>query len=140
MCSPLTEKVDVWENELKFDKDKGFILSGIKNGFSVIDSNVVDFAEAENHKSCFISHLNRVATENAIINEIQKGNYIITGEKPKIVSAIGCVPKPNSSDIRLIHDASRPYGKSLNSYATASPPRHLNFRDWLSPASKSRYG
>ena len=21
-----------------------------------------------------------------------------------------------------------------------SPPRHLNFRDWLSPASKSRYG
>ena len=21
-----------------------------------------------------------------------------------------------------------------------SPPRHLNFRDWLSPASKLRYG
>ena len=31
---------------------------------------------------------------------------------------MACVPKPNSSDIRLIHDASRPFGKSMNSYAS----------------------
>ena len=38
--------------------------------------------------------------------------------KPKMVSALGVVPKKNSSEIRLIHDASRPTGYSVNSLAS----------------------
>ena len=30
---------------------------------------------------------------------------------------MGAVPKTDSDDIRLIHDCSRPYGKSVNDYA-----------------------
>ncbi len=39
--------------------------------------------------------------------------------KPTIVSALRAIKKPGKTDeFRLIHDASRPYGKSLNSYAS----------------------
>ena len=37
--------------------------------------------------------------------------------KQSVISALGAIPKPNSSEVRLIHDAFRPYTKSLNSYA-----------------------
>ena len=37
-------------------------------------------------------------------------------ERPKIVSALGVVPKASGA-IRLIHDASRPIGYALNDYA-----------------------
>ena len=47
------------------------------------------------------------------------GNYIITETKPKLVSALGAIPKPKSEDIRLIHDCSRLIGNSLNDIAMA---------------------
>ena len=39
-------------------------------------------------------------------------------DKPKIVTALGSVPKPQSNDLRIIHDCSRPVGASLNTYAS----------------------
>ena len=54
--------------------------------------------------------------EKAIREEIQRGNYIITSEKPTIVSALGAIPKPDSDNIRLIHDCSRPQHSNLNLY------------------------
>ena len=44
------------------------------------------------------------------------GHFIQTSKKPTIVNAIGAVPKDNSDELRLITDASRPTGSSLNSY------------------------
>jgi hypothetical protein len=36
----VTECVDVWETELELDIDKEFVLSGIKEGFSIVDLDV----------------------------------------------------------------------------------------------------
>ena len=54
--------------------------------------------------------------EKAILEEVEAGNYIPVHAKPSIVSALGAVPKPDSDDIRLIHDCSMPPGRGVNSY------------------------
>ena len=59
----------------------------------------------------------RQQVERQILTEIKQGNYIVTTEKLTIVSALGAIPKPDSSDIRLIHECSRLDLTSLNSYA-----------------------
>ncbi|KAL9975581.1 hypothetical protein ACROYT_G012757 [Oculina patagonica] len=48
---------------------------------------------------------------------MQHGNYIVTTAKPTIVSALGAIPKPDSDNIRLIHDCSRPQHSNVNSYS-----------------------
>ena len=59
----------------------------------------------------------RPQVERQLLTAIVQGNYVVTTEKPTIVSALGAIPKRDSNDIRLIHDCSRPYLTSLNSYA-----------------------
>lgn len=55
--------------------------------------------------------------ESQIDYEILHGNYVICDRPMNIVSAMGAIPKsPNK--VRLIHDASRPIGKSLNDYTS----------------------
>lgn len=36
--------------------------------------------------------------------------------KPLIVSALGAIPKAESSELRLIHDRSQPHGQAVNDY------------------------
>jgi len=55
---------------------------------------------------------NKVKVEKVLKSEIQNGNYVITKVKPLITSALGCVPKGESS-VRLIHDASMPANFAL---------------------------
>ena len=55
--------------------------------------------------------------EKAILNELELGHHVIVNEKPPVVSALGAVPKPDSEDVRLIHDCSMPKGKGFNSYS-----------------------
>ena len=57
----------------------------------------------------------RRATERQIIRESIDGN-VITNMKPTIISALGSIPKENH-EVRIIHDASRPFHSSLNAYA-----------------------
>ena len=57
-----------------------------------------------------------MAVEETILSEIAEGNYVITDAKPTIISALGAIPKPDSSEVRLIHDCSRPTGQALNDY------------------------
>lgn len=108
------------------DQDKRFILDGLRYGFPIIDSSDIVEAECNNHKSCFATRERRMATETAILREIREDNYIVTSCKPTIVSAIGSIPTPNSDDIRLIHDASRPFNKSLNSYANVESTHYTS--------------
>jgi len=49
--------------------------------------------------------------------EIQDGNYVLTTEKPTIMSALGAIPKLDSSDIRLVHEQ-QTSSASLYSYAS----------------------
>lgn len=106
---------------MKYDKDRLFIMNGLLNGFSIIDVNdeeTIVVTECENHKSCFSTNEKRLVTERVILTEVNKNNYVVSAIKPKIVIALGAVPKTDSNDIRLIHDASRPLNRSLNYYAS----------------------
>jgi hypothetical protein len=104
---------------LNDDKDRDFILHGLRYGFDIIDDFPVgEHIECDNYASARGPE-NRDKVEQAIIEEIDSGHYCVTSNKPHIVSAIGAIPKPGGSDIRIIHDASRPAGKSMNELALA---------------------
>ena len=69
------------------------------------------------------------------MEEIIHGNYIVTNEKPIIVSAIGAIPKPNSNEVRLIHDCSRPVGSSVNDFASSDPLKYQNLDEAVKMSS-----
>ena len=71
--------------------------------------------QATNYKSA-TNVSGKAAVEQAIAGEIAEGNYVISKSKPTIVSALGAIPKPDSSDVCLIHDCSRPQGRALYDY------------------------
>ena len=58
----------------------------------------------------------RTTVEQTIRDEIRQGNYVLSAIKPTIVSALGAIPKPNSTEVRLTHDCSRPHGQAVNDY------------------------
>lgn len=71
----------------------------------------------DNYKSA-TNPVNRPVVEQTIRDEIAQGNYVVSAVKPRIVSALGAIPKQNSTEIRLIHDCSRPHGQAVNDYIT----------------------
>jgi len=113
----ISDKLDIWEKELKHDPDSEFLLHGIRHGFDVCDTSVTpDNVETDNYRSATcVEHRDKV--EKQILWELDNGNYEIVKEKPNIVSALGAIPKQGSDDIRLIHDCSMPLHGSLNDYA-----------------------
>ena len=110
--------MSTWEEELGNDPDRSFIIDGIKNGFDIIDpSPEVSPVSCRNHPSALPnSALHKKATEQ-VRKEIECGNYVLCQTPPKIVSPMAAIPKPDG-DVRLIHDCSRPTGKSVNDYCT----------------------
>ena len=114
-----------WEKELLEDyKGREYLLSGIRDGFHIVDSeNISNYVEVENYRSATAEN-SRAQMENQICTETDNGRYRIVNEKPHIVSALGAIPKKNSTDVRLIHDASRPSGSALNDYAINNPFRY----------------
>ena len=57
------------------------------------------------------------------------GNYVLSPSKPTIISALGTVPKPNSDELRLIHDCSMPKGEGVNSYVPTIDKLHFQTID-----------
>ena len=57
-----------------------------------------------------------------------QGNYVISSSKPTVVSALGAIPNPNSSEIRLIHDCSRTHGHAVNDYICISSISSFKFQ------------
>ena len=53
----------------------------------------------------------RDKVEQTILGEIKQGNYAIVRNKPTIISAIRAIPKPDSDEVRLIHDCCMPEGQ-----------------------------
>lgn len=68
-----------------------------------------------NYKSA-TEHDDHNNVKKTIHEEIRHGNYIVTAEKPTIVSALGAIPKPDSDKICLIHDCSRLQHSNVNWY------------------------
>ena len=85
----------------------------------------------ENCKSA-IFNAHKVETE--ILQELAEGNYVKTHKKPHIISALGAIEKSDGS-VRLIHDASRPEGHSLNDLASREPCKFQTFKDVLNVVS-----
>ena len=114
MSSPLNR--NKWLKELEQDEDKDFLIDGITNGFELIPA---DSALAPAEMDNYISATNpsaRAKVEQTIREEIREGNYVVTQSSPTLVSALGAVPKPDSDELRLIHDCSMPPSKGVNSY------------------------
>ena len=72
---------------------------------------------------------NRNKVQQQIIEEISNNRYIFSINKPKIVSALGAIPKKDSEKIRLIHDCSRPEGHSINDMCTKVPFQYQTISD-----------
>lgn len=121
---------NAWVEELPEDCPKrDYILSGIKDGFHIVDScENVEEAEVHNYKSSTcLENIRKV--EKQIEEELKNGHYKVVNSKPRIVSAIGAIPKKNSSKVRLIHDCSRPVGNALNDFATTNKFRYQTIQD-----------
>ena len=134
-CGPCTVKklgppvnspglvLSAWQEELANDSDSEFLLSGIKNGFDIIDPGAEPFrVEVDNHPSASIGSKWFDKANAQVYLEIENGNYVQVDQPPVIVSPIGAIPKPDGG-IRLIHDCSRPTGYAVNDYVT-STERH----------------
>ena len=104
------------------------MLDGLRYGFNILDPNVNSSdlldVECENYESVLCDE-NYAIAESKIQTELNSGNYVMTSIKPKIVSSLGAVPK-GKTDIRLIHDCSRPHGYSLNDHATANQQKFVS--------------
>ena len=87
-------------------------------GFKLADTNT-EFTDVNmgNYKSATNPAI-RPLVEQTIQEEIWQGNYVITATKPMVVSALEAIPKPNSTEIRLIHDCSRPHVHVASFWAT----------------------
>ena len=94
-----------------------FLKDGLFNGFP-LNATDVSYAPAEmqNCKSA-TDPLVRDKAEQVIKEEISNGNCAVVQERLVIVSALRAIPKPDSSEVRVIHDWSMPAGKGFNSYS-----------------------
>ena len=101
--------------ELETDEDKDYLLTGIREGFRIVDENVIPEPVELNNYTSALQH--KEVVENQICEEVLKGRYILCSQKPVIVSALGAILKSNNS-VRLIHDCSRPMSKSVNDYVS----------------------
>ena len=111
--------------ELIGDEDQAFLSNGICNGFKLapVDCNFVPVQQG-NYRSATCAE-QKLALEETILGEIAEGNYIITDVKPTIVSALGAIPKLESSEGRLIHNCSHPVGRALNNCITVRFKRYF---------------
>ena len=110
-------KPSAWESELPSDIDAyDELIDGIKNGFRLVNMTGYKQVEEEDYRSATCVE-NKDAVEKQILTEIQEGRYVVVQAKPTIISALGAVLK-KAGGVRIIHDASRPEGQSLNSFAS----------------------
>ena len=93
-----------WLSELIGDKDSAFLSDGICNGFHLVKHGSPNcHVDMDNYKSA-ANPVNKPKVDETIRGEIMQGNYVISAVQPRIVSALGAIPKPESSEVRLIHD------------------------------------
>ena len=115
--------------ELDLDEDKDFLLDGIINGFELIPADsALSPAEMDNYSSSTKPEA-RDKVEQTLQEEIAEGNYVITPNRPTIVSALSAVPKVGSQELRLIHDCSMPVGRGVNSYVPSLDKFHFQTID-----------
>lgn len=121
---------DAWDKLIPTDyPERSFILDGIRYGFNIIDTcfhaRSLNSVKCTNYKS---TEIYQQEVEQQIQHELVNGNYIVCNSPPRIISALGAIPKGNGK-IRLIHDASRPVGNCLNQFSDDNSCVYMDLRD-----------
>lgn len=119
-----------WQTELDSDPDRTFLLTGIKEGFHIVDQTVNLKPVLQANYTSATSVDNRCKVEAQIKSEIREGHYIVENKRRPIVSALGAIPKPDGG-IRLIHDGSMPPGHAMNDYASLDDCQYQSLQDAL---------
>ena len=115
------------------------MLDGIQNGFQLLPKDAkIQPAEMHNYNST-TNPAAREKVEASLLSEIEAGNYVPVPNKPTIVSALGAVPKPDSDDLRLIHDCSMPPKKGVNTYINIEKQKFQTIDDAVSVIKKGYY-
>lgn len=114
------------------DVKRKWLLEGIQNGFQILntaraENSILSDIEIENYKSA-TAFENREKVEKQIASEVANGRYMIVDYKPRIVSAIGAIPKSDNT-VRIIHDASRPEGNALNDFCDKESFHYSSLQD-----------
>lgn len=125
---------------LEGDPDRDYLINGIIEGFPIVDTDDMDTippAEVDNYASATSGPARRLV-EARIREEIADGGYVIVDKKPRIVSALSAIPKPDG-DIRLVHDYSKPEHQGVNSYATKDPCKYQSVQDALDLLEPNHY-
>ncbi|XP_073230232.1 uncharacterized protein [Porites lutea] len=112
--------------ELIGDEDEAFLTDGILHGFKLALADCTFLPAQQNNYKSATSAVHKPKVEQTMLGELSDGNYVVTDIKPTIIRVLGAIPKPDSSDVRLIHDCSRPPGWALNDYISSVHP--LNFK------------
>ena len=112
--------VEQWEIELEGDVDGNFLLDGLTNGFIIIDDVELLPVRMSNYKSTTDVDVKQNVGKQ-IMAELDAGNYVITKKPP----ALGAIPKPESEEVRLIHDCSRPKDNSLTPTSQKENPSRI---------------
>ena len=127
-----TLKWHAWEQLLPYnDPKRDFILKGILEGFHIVcDKSLTEFlpVEMKNYRSAIHKDIAPLV-ERQILDELSNGQYIIVDSKPRIISALGAIPKKGCKKVRLIHDCSRPAGYAINDFATHNPFKYQSIQD-----------
>ena len=122
-----------WAQELEGDPDAEYIMEGVLNGFMLVDlPQVPPDIICKNYKSTRDSH---EQVQAQILNEIQAGNYLISHHKPRVVSALGAIPKADSDKLRIIHDLSRGGVNALAADTSVAYPSVDDALKLMSPSS-----
>lgn len=112
-------RYEAWYKEIPIDYPyREWILTGVKEGFHILDVNsafscLSSPVHVKNYNSAILE--NKSLCEAQINEEIANGRYCVTPNPPLVISALGAIKKDNNK-VRLIHDASRPAGESLNDF------------------------
>lgn len=115
--------MEIW---ITNDPDNQYIINGIQHGFFITKENSHPVPAKCSNYSSATCHDNIQRVEHQIQNELYLGRYHVCPETPTLVSAIGAIPKPDSSDLRIIQDFSRQPGRSVKCVAGIRPkqPSH----------------
>ena len=109
--------ISLWLKELEGDEDEEFLKDGLINCFPLNSTDAAyEPVEMENYRSSTDECVHD-KVEQMIEEEIALGNYVVVRDRPVTVSALGAIPKPDSSNVRLIYDCSKPKGNGFNVYS-----------------------
>ena len=123
--------MDLWHEELNGDPDELFLSDGLKNGFQLVPAGArFQPAEMNNYQSATNTAV-RDKVQQSLLEELDAGNYVITDIKPTIVIALSAVPKPDSDEVRLIHNCSQPAGLAVNDYVDLESFKYRTLEDAL---------